>query len=104
MVVKTEKATYVLGPGCLRLLDSVMHGVGAIIGAGREALQGLRDKTGETVAIHVRAQTRPHPRGAPADPTADPVHPASRLECAATSWHGRPHADRVRGARIRQTD
>src|SRR5580700_10702348 len=56
MVVKTE-TTYTLGPGCLRLLDSVMHGVGAIIGAGRDALIALRDKTGETVAIHVRAGT-----------------------------------------------
>ena len=57
VVVKTERNTYLLGPGCLRLLDSVMHGVGAIIGAGREALEALRDKSGETVAVHVRLGT-----------------------------------------------
>lgn len=57
VVVKAEDNTYMLGPGCLRLLDGVMHGVGAIIGAGRIALNGLREATGETVAIHVRVGT-----------------------------------------------
>lgn len=53
-VVKSDTNVYMLGPGCLRLIDGVMNGLGASIGAGRAALEELWRKTGETVTIHVR--------------------------------------------------
>lgn len=54
VVVKGEGNTYMLGPGCIRLIQGVMEGLGAIIGVGRPALIGLWEQTGETVAVHVR--------------------------------------------------
>ncbi len=57
VVIKNGDHTYMLGPGCLRLMQGVTHGLGAVTGAGRPALRELWERTGETVAIHVRAGT-----------------------------------------------
>jgi DNA-binding IclR family transcriptional regulator len=57
MVVRSNGNTYMLGPGCLRLIDGVMGGFGTIIGVGRTAIDELWEKTGETVTIHVRVGT-----------------------------------------------
>jgi DNA-binding IclR family transcriptional regulator len=54
MVVKSDGNAYMLGPGCLRLIQGVLEGLGAIIGVGRPALIALWEQTGETVAVHVR--------------------------------------------------
>src|SRR5438876_440891 len=57
VVIKNGNNTYMLGPGCLRLMQGVTHGLGAVTGAGRPALRKLWEQTGETVAIHVRVGT-----------------------------------------------
>lgn len=45
---------YLLGPGCLELLEGVMSGLGAIGNAAGLILARLAKETGETVTIHVR--------------------------------------------------
>ena len=57
IVVKSDENTYMLGPGCLRLIQGVMAGLGVVISVGRPALVHLWEKTEETVAIHVRVGT-----------------------------------------------
>jgi DNA-binding IclR family transcriptional regulator len=53
VVTKNGDNTYVLGPGCLLLMQGVTNSLGVTTGAGRLALQELWEETGETVAIHV---------------------------------------------------
>lgn len=47
-------ATYMLGPGLLRLAQGALSGVSAITVLGRPTLKALSELTGETVALHVR--------------------------------------------------
>jgi DNA-binding IclR family transcriptional regulator len=54
LVVKSGGHLYSLGPGCLRLMQGVMQGLGAITAVARPGLVQLRDLTGETVSIHIR--------------------------------------------------
>lgn len=44
---------YLLGPGCLRLRQGVMIGLGLISAGAKSVLETLRDRTGETLALHV---------------------------------------------------
>jgi DNA-binding IclR family transcriptional regulator len=48
-------ATYMLGPGLLRLVHGALSGIGAIATLGRGAIEELSTATGETVALHVQA-------------------------------------------------
>jgi DNA-binding IclR family transcriptional regulator len=48
-------ATYILGPGLLRLVQGALSGIGAIATLGRGAIEELSEATGETVALHVQA-------------------------------------------------
>ena len=57
LVVKTESNTFMLGPGCLRLINGVMGGLATIAGVGRQTLVDLWEQTGETIAVHVRVGT-----------------------------------------------
>jgi DNA-binding IclR family transcriptional regulator len=55
LVIKDPLAgNYQLGPGCLTLGHGFMNGQGSLAALAREPLQALREKTGETVAVHVR--------------------------------------------------
>jgi DNA-binding IclR family transcriptional regulator len=47
-------SVYMLGPGFLRLMQGSVETVGSMTRAAREALEALRDATGETVILHVR--------------------------------------------------
>ena len=46
---------YLLGPGCFVIADAVMRGLGGLGVLARPVLERLRDTTGETVTMHVRA-------------------------------------------------
>lgn len=46
---------YLLGPGCFTIADAVMRGLGGLGVIARPVLERLRDRTGETVTMHVRA-------------------------------------------------
>jgi DNA-binding IclR family transcriptional regulator len=48
-------ATYMLGPGLLRLVHGAMTGLAAIAALGRAEIERLALVTGETVALHVQA-------------------------------------------------
>jgi len=55
LVVKDSSTNqYMLGPGCLQLLEGVMSGLGAVAASGRSILQRLVQETGETVTIHIK--------------------------------------------------
>ena len=54
LVVKDSGNVYMLGPGCLRLMQGVMEGLGAINAVARPALVDVWEETAETVTIHVR--------------------------------------------------
>jgi DNA-binding IclR family transcriptional regulator len=58
VVVRNGDTAYMLGPGCLLLMQGVMRGLGAVTGAGRPTLLDLWERTGETVAIHVQVGTQ----------------------------------------------
>jgi DNA-binding IclR family transcriptional regulator len=49
-----EDTVYVLGPGFLRMFQGAMTNLGGIATLANSALQEVRERTGETVAIHVR--------------------------------------------------
>lgn len=51
-------SSYMLGPGCLALVDGVMAGLGALASAGRSTLERLRTESRETVQIHVRVSNQ----------------------------------------------
>lgn len=58
LVVRNVGAGFMLGPGCLRLIDAVMTGgFGTIIGVGRTAVEQLWKTSGETVSVHVKIGT-----------------------------------------------
>lgn len=50
----SESSLYMLGPGCLSLIDGVTAGLGGIVGASRESILMLWQHSGETVTLHVR--------------------------------------------------
>lgn len=55
MVVKDPLSKeYLLGAGCLRLFQSATHGLGWVASLAKPYLLELRERTGETVTIHVR--------------------------------------------------
>jgi IclR family acetate operon transcriptional repressor len=56
MVIQdAESGDYGLGPACFRLISSVLSGDVGFALQGRPVLEALRDLTGETITIHVRA-------------------------------------------------
>lgn len=45
---------YVLGPGCFRFVDVLSRGLGGLGMLARDALERLRDESGETATLHIR--------------------------------------------------
>jgi DNA-binding IclR family transcriptional regulator len=51
----SQSGDYGLGPACFRLISSVLSGDVGFALQGRPVLETLRNRTGETITIHVRA-------------------------------------------------
>jgi DNA-binding IclR family transcriptional regulator len=55
LVIQDPQAgEYSLGPGCFRLVEAVSDGLSGLSAVTRPILEALRDRTGETVTLHVR--------------------------------------------------
>jgi len=54
VVKEEERGAYMLGLGFLRLTQGLLQGAGAVGLVARPTLEDLREKTGETITIHIR--------------------------------------------------